>query len=368
MIYFTLSCFISFIITAFLIKTRKFHRFFADSDLSSPQKVHISPVPRVGGVGIYLALVITLTYVMMIKNQNNHLLFSLVISSIPVFSLGLIEDLTKSVSPKKRLIAAFTSAAICVYLTKSYVSHIDLKIIDNYLLIWLPFSYLFTAFAVSGLINAINIIDGFNGLVSVVSCIMFFSIAYIAWRVNDIELLLIALACIGAILGFFIFNFPNGFIFLGDGGAYLIGFLLSEMSIYLVYKHSEVSPWYALLLFIYPIFETVFSIYRRKFLKGVPSTMPDGIHLHTLIYRRLMRWVVGSKAEKHLRTRNSFTSPYLWILSATAVLPATLFYNNTIILQLFCLIFIIIYLWLYINIIKFKSPKWLIIRKNKIKT
>ncbi len=364
MIYFTLNCFISFIITALLIKSRKLHRFFADYDLSGPQKMHLSPVPRVGGLGIYCALVLTLIYVVYIKNQNNQLLLQFIISSIPVFSLGLIEDLTKSVSPKKRLSAAFVSAAICIYLTKSYVSRIDIQVIDAYMLTWLPFSYLFTAFAVAGLINAINIIDGFNGLVSVTASIMFLSIAYVAWRVNDIDLLLVSLGCIGAILGFFIFNFPHGFIFLGDGGAYLIGFLLSQMSIYLVHKHSEVSPWYALLLFIYPIFETIFSVYRRKFLKGVPTTMPDGVHLHTLVYKRLMRWMVGSHIEKHIIRRNSFTSPYLWILSALGVFPATLFYNNTVILQVFCLIFIFVYLWLYIKIIKFQSPKWLIIRKK----
>jgi UDP-N-acetylmuramyl pentapeptide phosphotransferase/UDP-N-acetylglucosamine-1-phosphate transferase len=136
------------------------------------------------------------------------------------------------------------------------------------------------------------------------------------------------------------------------------------MSIYVVYTHDDVSPWYAFLLFIYPIFETVFSIYRRKFLKGTPTTMPDGVHLHTLIYKRLMRWVVGSRAEKNLRRRNSLTSPYLWVLSALGVFPATIFYNNSLVLQIFCLVFIFTYLWLYSKIIHFKSPKWLIVRKK----
>jgi len=364
MIYFTLNWFISFAITLFLIKTRK-NNILLDFDLSGAQKIHRTPVPRVGGLGIYLSLWILLAYITFTK-EYNYLLQNFLTASLPIFCLGLIEDLTKNISPQKRLLAAFISSALGIYLTNSYISYIDVKYLDS-LFTFLPFAYLFTAFAVAGVINSINIIDGLNGLASIVSCIMFLSMAYLGWKEQDIQVVLIALGCIGAILGFFVFNFPRGFIFLGDGGAYFIGFMLAQISIYLVYTHKNISPWYPLLLFIYPIFETLFSIYRRKILRGISPGLPDGIHLHMLIYKRLMRWMVGSNINAHITKRNSLTSPYLWVLSAMAVIPATLFYNKTFILQIFCLIFIISYVWLYIRIIKFKSPKWLIVKKTDCK-
>ncbi len=362
MVYFSLTLLISFLVTLFVIKNRHLKKLL-DEDLSSPQKMHKIPVPRIGGLGIYISLCILALYLKYI-NQPNLMLNYWLLSSIPVFFLGLIEDLTKSVTPKIRLLGAASSCAISIYLTQVYITRVDINIIDKNLLLALPIAYLFTAFAISGVINSINIIDGMNGLASIVACVMLLSLAYVGWKIEHIDILLICLACIGAVLGFFIFNFPRGFIFLGDGGAYFMGFMLAQIAIYLVYKSKTVSAWYPVLLFIYPIFETVFSIYRKKFLRGISPGIPDGVHLHMLVYKRLMRWMIGSNINSHIVKRNSFTSIYLWVLSAMAVIPATLFYNNTFILQIFCLIFIISYIWLYVRIIKFRSPKWLIIQKK----
>lgn len=126
-----------------------------------------------------------------------------------------------------------------------------------------------TALAVAGLANAINIIDGFNGLAAIVATMMFLSLALVAFHVGDVFVLSCALVMAGAILGFFLWNFPGGHIFLGDGGAYLIGFMLGELAVLLTMRHTEVSAWYPVLMFIYPIFETLFSIYRKQFLRGI---------------------------------------------------------------------------------------------------
>jgi UDP-N-acetylmuramyl pentapeptide phosphotransferase/UDP-N-acetylglucosamine-1-phosphate transferase len=168
----------------------------------------------------------------------------------------------------------------------------------------------------------------------------------------------------GAILGFFLWNFPGGHIFLGDGGAYLIGFMLGELAVLLTMRHVDVSAWYPVLMFIYPIFETLFSIYRKQFLRGISPGIPDGIHLHMLIYKRLMRWVVGSQEERHRLRRNSFTSPYLWLLSLLAVLPATLFWNRNGWLIAFVVVFVSTYVWLYWSIVRFRVPRWMIVKKK----
>ena len=83
-----------------------------------------------------------------------------------------------------------------------------------------------------------------------------------------------------------------------------------------------------------------------------------------MIYQRVMRWAVGSKDERHRLRRNSLTSPYLWLLSLLAVLPATLFLNNELALLGFVAVFIFFYVWLYWRIVRFQSPRWLIVKKH----
>ena len=172
-----------------------------------------------------------------------------------------------------------------------------------------------------------------------------------------------AMIAAGAVLGFFVWNFPGGLIFLGDGGAYLLGFVLSELGVLLIVRNSLVSPLFPLLLCAYPIFETIFSIYRRRVLKGVASSQPDGIHLHTLIHRRLVRQLIGDTHEHRLRARNSMTSPYLWLLCSLSVIPAVAWWNNTAALSVFIVLFMISYVALYWRIVRFKVPKWLVTRR-----
>ena len=90
-------------------------------------------------------------------------------------------------------------------------------------------------------------------------------------------------------------------------------------AILLLQRNAGVSPLFPLLICIYPIFETLFSMYRRKVIRGRPAGLPDGVHLHRLIYRRLMRWAVGNQSAKMLTRRNSMTSPYLWLLCMLSV-------------------------------------------------
>lgn len=356
---------LSFLFTLLVIRYSSVHAHItADWDLNGVQKFHARPVPRVGGLGIALALVGVSIALFFFRDSKalGFPYFLLLCSAIPAFLAGFIEDLTKRVSPRERLIATMISAVLAAYLLEARIVRIDIHYVDAVLALPLV-GGLITVFAVAGVANAINIIDGFNGLASMVAMLMFVSLAYVSFQVSDPLILTVAFAMVGAILGFFIWNFPAGHIFLGDGGAYLIGFILAECSILLVMRNPQVSAWYPVLMLVYPIFETLFSIYRRRVLKGVPAGYPDGVHLHTLIYQRLMRWAVGSKDERHMLRRNSMTSPYLWLISLMAVLPATLFWNKNIILLIFIGLFIVLYVWLYWRIVRFQSPRWMIIKR-----
>jgi UDP-N-acetylmuramyl pentapeptide phosphotransferase/UDP-N-acetylglucosamine-1-phosphate transferase len=357
-----LACLAAFVSTLLIIRLSNMGFVVGlDSNFSGPQKFHTLAVPRLGGLGLVIGMVSALPLVLVPNEADRSTVYTLLGCGVPAFAAGLIEDLTGRVSPRNRLVATALSAALAGVLLPALISRTDLPYIDGFLAgMWVALPL--TIFAVAGLANAINIIDGFNGLSSMTCMIMLSAIAYTATQVGDLMVLALALTAIGAILGFFLWNFPLGLIFLGDGGAYFMGFLLAELAILLVARNEEVSPFFAVLVFIYPIVETLFSIYRRRFLRNQSPTDPDGVHLHQLIYRRLVRFAVGKTHARTVLLRNSLTSPYLWTLSATSVIPATLWWNNTWVLIGFCLIFAVSYIWLYARIVRFRSPRWLVLR------
>ncbi len=330
-----------------------------DNNFSQPQKVHSVAVPRIGGVGIAAGLVCGVVSLLLTQNLAAvELGLLLLLCGLPAFGVGLLHDYTDTIAPRGRLLATAVSAVLAFYVLDAAIRVTDIPGLD-----WVAGTAAgalgLTVLAVAGISNAINIIDGLNGLAAMCVAIMLAAISYVAFEVGDPFVGTMALVVLGAVLGFFLWNFPAGLIFLGDGGAYLLGFLLAEVSILLLVRNPEVSPLFPLLVCIYPVFETLFSIYRRYWLRASPASMPDGIHLHSLVYRRLMRWAVGNRSAKALTRRNSMTSPYLWLLCSASVVPALLFWNNSGAIACFLVLFGLSYSLLYRRIVRFKSPRWL---------
>lgn len=352
---------VSVVLTLVVVRSAKSHRRSAllDLDTSGPQKFHSHPVPRIGGLGIVAGLLAgAVALQLSLGHDAGQLALLLLLCGAPAFLVGLVEDLTKRVSPAKRLLAVAVSAGLAAWLMGAVITRTDIAGLDT-LVNYAPAAVAITVFAVAGIANSVNIIDGFNGLASMCTIIMLAALAYVGYQTGDTALASLALVAIGATLGFFFWNFPAGLIFLGDGGAYFLGFLVAELSILLLVRNTQVSPLFPLLVCIYPVFETLFSIYRRRFLRAVPPSMPDGIHLHSLIYRRIIRWAVGNRSAKALTRRNSMTSPYLWVLCMLSVVPALLFWDNSPALALFLVLFGFSYVVLYWRIVRFKSPRWL---------
>ncbi len=278
----------------------------------------------------------------------------MLLAALPVFALGVAEDLTKRIGVKVRLMAAFVSGALFLSLFDVSSIRLDIPIVDS-LMAYPAVAILFLAFAIAGLSNAYNIIDGFNGLASMVGIIAATAILYVAFKVQDPFVMGFAFITIGSIAGFFLWNYPRGLIFLGDGGAYLIGLLIAFASILLVVRHPSVSPWFALMVNAYPIFETLFTIWRRTVHQGRNPGLPDGAHFHSLIYRRVMRWVCQD-GKPHQYLGNAKTSPYLWILSSLGVIPAVLWWQSTSFLMGSAAVFIMFYVYAYRTIVTFKVP------------
>lgn len=357
----------SSLVTLFVIASSHRHdRWSADHDLSGPQKMHVNVVSRVGGVGIAAGIVCGALTLGWTQSGNWALVGGLLLCALPTLAFGLIEDFTKAVSPRRRLIATAVSGILGAWLLDALIVRTGWPWFDVTFASIGAVGLALTIFTVAGVINSINIIDGMNGLASMCMAMMMAALCYIAHQVGDAFVAGMALATLGASLGFFMWNYPRGLIFLGDGGAYLLGLVFVELGLMLIYRNRAVSPLAPLVLVAYPVFETVFTMYRRKIIRGRPVSLPDGIHLHTLIYRRLMRWAIGKDDPAALTRGNSLTSPYLWVLSSMSVAPAAIWWDNTPVLALSLVLFVLIYLRLYWRIVRFRTPSWMsrVARRN----
>ena len=351
---------VSVIATLLLVRSARMHAHHSgDHDFSKPQKFHAVAVPRIGGLGIVLGLVAAAA-VMKWKQgaEAGDFAFLLMACAAPAFVAGFIQDFTEAITPRGRLLATGASALLAFFVLDAGIRYTAIPGLDWIVSFGIG-SLLVTMFTVAGIANAINIIDGFNGLASMCVMLMLAAVGYVAFEVGDSLIGVLALAGVGAVLGFFIWNFPSGLIFLGDGGAYFLGFFVAEVSILLLVRNDSVSPLFPLLVCFYPAFETLFSMYRRLLLRQQPAHMPDGIHLHSLVYRRVIRWAVGDRSVKARTKRNSMTSPVLWALCMASLLPAVLFWDNTLMLTLALLVFALTYVGLYWRIVRFRSPRLL---------
>lgn len=315
----------SFITCLLIILTQRWHgKLSLDHDLNGVQKIHETPVPRVGGIGVGTGLVLAGLFSYGLGGETYETAAKLLICAIPVFSAGLIEDFTKRVGVRTRLLAAFCSAALAYWLLGSALTKLDTPALD-YLISFSAISLAFTCFAVGGLTNAINIIDGINGLASGTISIMSGALAAVALSQGDILVFKLCAWGAAASLGFLLINYPFGKIFLGDGGAYLAGFWLSECAVLLLSRNPEVSTWTVLLIVLYPTWETVYSIYRRKFKTKSETGSPDQTHMHHLLLRRTSSRSLVQKRPWHAHGKVSFQ---IWSITLGLALVAVLFQKN----------------------------------------
>jgi UDP-GlcNAc:undecaprenyl-phosphate/decaprenyl-phosphate GlcNAc-1-phosphate transferase len=355
------SAVLSALLTYLIVRFPKWHLSMTGDATSGIQKFHVGDVPRIGGVPIAGAFLAALAAVELVRDAGPSFALTIaLLTAVPVFLIGLMEDLTKRVEPIVRLGITLIAATVVTAAFELRLTRLDIPMIDGLLTVT-AISSAFTAFAIVGVSNAFNIIDGYNGLVGLISVMVLSAIASVAWAVGDAEIMVCALCLASAVLGFLVWNYPNGKIFAGDGGAYFIGFVVAVLGVLLVERHSQVSPWFPLALVVYPVWETLFTIYRRKILRGHAAMRPDAVHLHTLVYRRLCRWAPTVDKDSHKTLRNAYTSPYLWILTLPFMLLAVLFWDNTFALQSVILGFTATYLAVYWRIVRFRAPQWMVI-------
>ena len=340
---------ITAVLTALIISLPK--KWTANEfDTIGMQKFHKNPVPHIGGALLFTGFFIGLWFLP--AAQEIRLL--LLVASLPVFIAGIAEDCTGKIGPTLRMIAALLSITIAFFYLDIGIRSLNFAWPDYLLSNFNFLSLLFTLLVVGGLINAINIIDGYNGLMAGYSVLALLAIAYVSHILGDGLVFQLSLTLTASLAGFFVFNFPLGKIFMGDGGAYFVGLMMAVIGLMLGIRNDEVSHWFVLLLFIYPLYETAFSIYRKAIVRGTSVSQPDGYHLHMLIYKRVVKC---KKFKNNTVVCNSLTSPFLWVLSLFSIIPAVIWFNNQTMLIVWAFVFMLIYTIIYRRIMHFKFKR-----------
>ncbi len=322
LVYFILALLMS-LITQYLIIGISHRKgiFLDDHNSDLPQKLHETLTPRIGGLGIFLGLMMMVADIEIGR--------FLLIASVPAFLAGFLEDLFGNVSPTRRLLIMSVGTFVAIYALKAFVTDFGFIQVPN------AVGILITIVAILGLTNGMNLIDGFNGLSSGVSIIIFATHFATATLVGDQSIALVSLVAIGALVGFYFYNFPKGAIFLGDGGAYIMGFILSIISILIVKRnHEEISPFYALLTLIYPVWEVIFS-FTRRILKGLSPLHPDSEHFHQRVFRT---WA---------NNNNPRTSLLIYPIVISFNIFAVVARHSSLLLTLCVVVFILLYTFLY---------------------
>jgi UDP-GlcNAc:undecaprenyl-phosphate GlcNAc-1-phosphate transferase len=267
-------------------------RWTADHGGSGIQKHHTGAPSRIGLVPIAAACLLALW----LQGTQPALpsgdpLAMLLLCAAPAALIGLLEDVMRDVRARFRLIGPAVGALMGILALDTAIPSFGVPALDGLLQHW-PVALAFTLLMVVGFTQAMNIVDGLNGLASGLGLMMLLATAVAAYRVDDAMVLHLALVVAAATVGFMALNFPRGLLFLGDGGAYFLGFVLAQLWILLLVRNSgEVSPWFVMAVAAHPTIETIFSIVRRRLLarRRANATAPDRQHLHTLMYRRCTR-------------------------------------------------------------------------------
>lgn len=258
------------LLTPFIIKIAE---HIGAIDIPNERKVHTKPMPRLGGLAIFLGFL--LGYILF-GNKSIEMI-SILIGGFIIILVGIFDDI-KPLKPKYKFIGQLMGASIAVFygnIVLDNLSFFGLNIDFNLL------KYPITLFFILGAINCINLIDGLDGLASGVSSIYFLTIGIIAFITNMLGGLdvILSFVMLGSTLGFLVHNFNPAKIYLGDSGSMFLGYIISIIALLGFKNVTLTSLIVPLLILAIPIFDTLFAIIRRLVNKQ-PINEPDRQHLH----------------------------------------------------------------------------------------
>ena len=306
-----------------------------DNDFEKPQAFHKELIPRSGGLAGLISLIVffILYYFLFEKVLVNYLVLS-----IAIFSLGFLEDIKFNISPNYRLILMISVLILFLIFFSINISGVDLPFLN----IWMRnsiFSIAFILLCFLFIINGANLVDGFNGLLTIHLVIINVILMFLNFNNGNESLGWIITAQIIILFSFLVFNFPNAKMFMGDGGSYLFGSLAALNIIETTNSNPEISSFFFCVLLFYLFFEVFFSFFRKLYLRKSPLK-PDKNHLHMLLYNFLEK----SKKFKDCNYLNSviINLTYLFLIS-----PAIFFMDNGFICRYLFFFLLLIYIFFY---------------------
>ena len=292
-----------------------------------PQHIHRELTPRIGGLPLALALFAGLIAYTFQAGSEPLVLWLLLICGLPVLLAGLAEDFAGKVSPAVRYSATLLSAGGAMVFADTYVSRVDVALLDGFLA-WPPALVLFSLFCIAGVSQSFNIIDGKNGLALGCGGVALAAMGAAAASVGDMQLAALCWIGVASTVGLLLLNFPRGWIFLGDGGSYFLGFLVGCVAALLVSRHPQVSAWFPVVVAAYPIFETVFSFARRLLIERAGILQPDHLHFHSLLYRNLYL-ILRRRYRWNIWLVNAVSAAIVLMPASVFAIAAVRWYANT---------------------------------------
>ena len=283
----------------------------AASDLAAVQRAHSRPVSRIGGLSFFIGVLLLFPLSELFELNTGNLV-NFTCALLPIFVIGMSEDLGFYMSPLRRVVAICVSGALMVFFFRQWVDSVGIPGLDALLSIS-AIGIAFTVFAAAGVANAFNLIDGLNGLSSFVTLSTALALSLVATQADHPDLGMLFVIMLSIVAGFFVVNYPFGKLFLGDGGAYMLGHALVWPAISLTNFDKDISAFAILLIFFWPVADTLLTIWRRKAL-GTPHHRPDRLHFHHLVMRFL--------EIKHFgKSKRGLTNP----LATLIIMPLVMF-------------------------------------------
>ena len=342
-----------------LLATSRWHGRWSTDSSAGVQRNHTQATPRIGGVAVVAGVVAGWAWS---PQDSQTLLGCLLLAGAPAIAFGLVEDLSKRVSVRARLLATLSCGVLGYMFAGHSITDVQVPVID-WLLSFTLLSVAFTAFAVAGVANAINIIDGMNGLASGTVLLILYCFALISQALGDAALLQTCLVLGAAAFGFMLLNWPMGKLFLGDGGAYFLGFSVAWVAVLLLWRHPEISAWAPLLICSFPVLEVLFSV-RRRWRRDRRIDAPDRLHLHSLVKRRLVRRLLPNSSRL---VRNSVTGAIMWAAGLVPAWIALHAYANTPALALGLALSAFMYSAVYARLTQFRWCFWSLLEQSLVK-
>ncbi len=251
-----------------------------DAPTESRKKQEV-PIPRLGGMPIMLALSLALILILMKEPARSSDWFPILVGSVLMYALGLCDDI-KPIGARKKLVGQIATAALVYSLGLGINKFSLLHVGQVELGAW---SAPVTIFWLIAIPNIVNLIDGFDGLAGGLGLFMALTLGIVGYHSQHFALTWFAFAMAGALLGFLVYNFPPAKIYLGDGGAYLIGFVIAALSISSAHKGSVAAVLVVTVVGLgLPILDTTFALLRRAF-RGFPLFHADDDHIHHRLER-----------------------------------------------------------------------------------